>query len=221
MFNLFKRKKKPDGSPKVTLTFSWEAGARKERKSQVLLKEATARKKAGDLDGAIELLREACAEIEESGEQWGIQPFLRLPMYLQAAGRNDEAWRELNLLILRGYPGQIKDANVVMMEHSIVYDKMRLFLQREKKAKAAVKFGVLSYLSWATGLYMQERTEELRDYISRGKVEATIRNLLKKAKKEDLLEQIYDIVEEETEQLPHVDFSRISEKVDKAVTDRS
>lgn len=211
MFNWFKRKKKADAPVEIEITYSTEAPVWEETKAQKLMKAATAKKKAGDLDGAIELLREAYAEMEENGEEWGVNPLLRLPMYLQAAGRNDEAWSEFNELILRRSSGQ--DPKLVTMDLSIIYDKMRLFRQREKKPDDAVIFGVFSYLSWARGLHMQERLDELADHISRKKVEEAILKLLKKAKREELLERICDIVEDDAQSLPHVDFGQLSKKV--------
>lgn len=215
MFNLFRWKKKADTPVKIEITYSTKIPAWEETKSQKLLKEATARKKAGDLDGAIESLREAFSQTGEDGGGYGLKALLRLPMYLQEAGRSDEAWGELNELILRMSSGQ--DKSLAMMDISIIYDKMRLFRQREKKPEGAVIFGIFSYLSWATGLHMQERLEELEDYVSREKLEATILKLLKKAKKGDLLEQICDIVEEETRSLPHSDLNQISKKVNQAL----
>ena len=215
MFNLFRWKKKADTPVKIEITYSTKIPAWEETKSQKLLKEATARKKAGDLDGAIESLREAFSQTGEDGGGYGLTALLRLPMYLQEAGRSDEAWGELNELILRMSSGQ--DKSLAMMDISIIYDKMRLFRQREKKPEGAVIFGIFSYLSWATGLHMQERLEELEDYVSREKLEATILKLLKKAKKGDLLEQICDIVEEETRSLPHSDLNQISKKVNQAL----
>ena len=215
MFNLFKRKKKSDTSLEVSITYSAAAPAWEETKSQKLQKEATARKKSGDLDGAIRSLREAFAETGEDAGAFGIKQLLRLPMYLQEAGRNDEAWGELNALIQRSFSG--KDRSLIMMDLSIIYDKMRLFRQREKKPDHAVILGTFSYLYWAAGLHMQDRLEELEDYISREKLAAAILKLLKKAKREELLEQICDIVEEESQSLPHVDLGQLSKKVNQAL----
>jgi len=213
MFNWF-RKKKPEVAVEVALNYSAEPPAWEETKSQKLLKEATVKKKAGDLDGAIESLRKAYAEMKGNGEEWGVRPLLRLPMYLQEAGRNDEAWGEFNGLIHRRLSGQ--DTSLAMMDQSIIYDKMRLFLQREKKTDYAIRIGILSYLSWATGLCLQERTDELADYLSREKLETAMLKLLKKAKREELLEHICNIVEEETRNLPDSDFNELSKKVNQA-----
>jgi hypothetical protein len=47
-----------------------------------LLKQATDKKKAGDLDSAIVLLREAYDGIGKRSEIYPINTFLRLPAYL-------------------------------------------------------------------------------------------------------------------------------------------
>jgi len=107
-----------------------------------LLKGATAKKKAGDLESAINVLKMAYKAIEKQGGGYTVEVFLRLPMYLQAAGRSDEAWNELARLLKGGYSGQLKSADVLPMEHTLIYDKMRLFLQREGKHDQAVGFGI-------------------------------------------------------------------------------
>jgi len=213
MFNWF-RKKKQDPSIELTINYPTGPTVWEETKSQKLLKEATVKKKAGDLDGAIELLKEAFSQTGEDGGGCGTKELLRLPMYLQEAGRNDEAWGEFNGLIHRRLSGQ--DTSLAMMDQSIIYDKMRLFLQREKKTDYAIRIGILSYLSWATGLCLQERTDELADYLSREKLETAMLKLLKKAKREELLEHICNIVEEETRNLPDSDFNELSKKVNQA-----
>jgi len=179
-----------------------------------LLKEVTAKKKAGDLENAIKLLREAYKEINKSSTVYPVDVFLRLPLYLQEAKRNDEAWREFNLLLTKGYPNQMNNPELIPMDHSIIYDKTRLFLQREGKNELAVRFGILSYLSWAIGLYKQRRNDELKAYIFKENLENTIRKLLKKAKKEDLVERLSTIVEEQIKRLPNIDFGGLTKQID-------
>lgn len=179
-----------------------------------LLKEAIDKRKAGDLENAIKLLREAYKEIGKRSIIYPVDTFLRLPLYLQEAKRNDEAWREFNILLTKGYPSQMNNPELIPMDHSIIYDKIRLFLQREGKSELAVRFGIFSYISWAIGLYRQKRNDELGAYVSRGSFENTIRKLLKKAKKEDLVEKISSIVEEQIKRLPNIDFGELAKGVD-------
>lgn len=81
----------------------------------------------------VDIFRRACVQIQSADTDHGIQVFLRLPCYLQQAGKPDEAWRQFNHLLTNGYPNMQKDERHWLQMKSVVYDKMRLFLQREKK----------------------------------------------------------------------------------------
>ena len=117
-----------------------------EERARELLKEATALFN-DDPDSAIARLREAYTQIAHTDVDYTVATFLRLPMYLQKASRRDEAWREFNRLLTDGYPNMPEgDTNWCYME-SAVYDKMRLFLQREKRLVESVRYGVLSLIS--------------------------------------------------------------------------
>lgn len=183
----------------------------------VLLKEATARKDAGDLSGAIGLLREAYRAIKNIPTIYPVNTFLRLPLYLQQAKRNDEAWREFNSLLTHGYPNQTKSPGLLAMDHAIIYKKMRLFLQREGKSDLAVRFGILSYLSKAIGLHRQRRKDELTEYISRDAIQKTVSKLLKKAGKDSLVEQVVSEVQKRTVALPSFDIAAFTERIDRIV----
>ena len=162
-------------------------------RSSILLKQATAKKKGGDLDAAILLLREAYAEIAQTGAIEKPATFLRLPMYLQEAGRPDEAWGEFNAMLAGHYPLDMRDPAFAPLWQSQIYDKMRLFLQREKKNDKAVFFGVLSYLAYGKWLAYQAATEEFpelrdarkdefREQTSTERIEQAMASLLKKAR---------------------------------------
>lgn len=103
------------------------------------------------------------------------------------------------------------------MEHCQIYDKMRLFLQCEKKFDLAIRFGIWSYISRAVGLHRQKRKAELKDYIDRENIEENIGALLKKAKKLNLKNELADVVEAETKVLPNVDFGKLGRKIDELV----
>ncbi len=141
----------------------------------------------------------------------------RLPLYLQKAGRNDEAWREFNLLLTHGFPNQIKNLEVLPMEHSEIYDKMRLFLQREKKFDVAIRFGVLSYITWAIGLHRQKRKDELKFYVEQNNIEEDLIGVIKKAKKIELKSEIVNVVLTEIENLPNIDLGKLGRKIDRIV----
>ena len=182
-----------------------------------LLKEATEKNDAGDLDNAIMLLKKAYEVISEGSMTYRVDTFLRLPLYLQQAKKNDEAWREFNLLLTKGYPNQMNMPELNPMDHSIIYDKMRLFLQRKGENQLAIRYGVFSYLSWAIGLYRQDRRDELENYISRENFDEILRRLLKKAKKENLTRKIIPIVEGQIKQLPNIDFGDLAKLIDGVV----
>ncbi len=182
-----------------------------------LLRKATVEKEAGNLDEAINLLRRAYEVTKIEGTEFSVETFLRLPMYLQKAGRNDEAWREFNILLTRGYPNQNKDPQLVPMTNSIVYDKMRLFLQRENKNDLAVRFGICSYISWAIGLYRQKRKDELEDYTHEETIEYILEKLLKKAKKIQLKDILFETVKERFLELPNINFAQLSRVVDEII----
>lgn len=88
--------------------------------ARVLLKEATALKRAKRYDEAVAMLRRAYQTPTVCPMM--IQERLRLPMYLQLAGRNDEAWDELNRLNVQ---------YVDQFSQPVIANQMRVFLQKE------------------------------------------------------------------------------------------
>ena len=82
------------------------------------LREASERKDANDFDGAIRLLKRSCEEIKRENVLYPVEAFLRLPSYLQQAGKTREAWQEFNKLLLAGYPNQPKDGGRVMIDRA-------------------------------------------------------------------------------------------------------
>lgn len=184
-----------------------------------LLKKATSLKKENKIDEAIEALREAYKAIEKTKLDYSEDVYLRLPMYLQAAKRNDEAWAEFNKLIV-SLP-QRYSGSVLYMAYSSVYDKMRLFLQREGKHKEAVIQGVLSYLFVALGRYYQARDlpgqkEEIEGANSirdREFIEQRMLPLLKKAGKEDKIRSVVDVLVEEFHDFPKVDRKNVCSRI--------
>jgi|LGVD01.1.fsa_nt_gb hypothetical protein len=172
-----------------------------------LLKNATKRKKTGDYEGGIRLLREAYRKIERGTITYPIDTYLRLPLFLFDAGHRDEAWMEYNRLLIDGIHGD--SANVVPMNRSKVYDKMRLMLQKEGKPEYAVQFGIFSYLSWLQGLHFQKRVAELEELRKRDEISGMLTPLLKKCKQTSKLKQLTEIVLKATNQIPKIDFDMI------------
>ena len=178
-----------------------------------LLRHATELKNRGKINEAIEKLKKTYIAISKTQTVYPIDIFLRLPMYLQQANRNDEAWGELNKLLSIGYPNQMKEKELFPMDHCVVYDKMRLFLQREKRFKESMTYGIFSFLSWGIGLYYQKRKEEFKNYFSAENVTIHIRKLVKKAKALDKKDEIVKVVNESINSLPKIDFNQISNEI--------
>lgn len=119
------------------------------------LKEATALKKRGELNLAIGKLNAAYDEIAKCSVDFTIAVFLRQPLYLQLAGRGDEAWQAFYALIENGYPNMSRLPCVRYMVNSQIYDKMRVAFHIEKKPISSICMGVRSLI------------EHLRSEISR------------------------------------------------------
>jgi hypothetical protein len=180
---------------------------------QKLLKEASQKKRNGDLDGAIALLKAAYKELDRHSWSFPIEVYLRLPLYLHEAGRKDEAWEELNRLTLWVNSKPRYSPEVTPMELSAIWDKMRLVLQREGKNDYALQFAVWSYLSWAVGLYIQKREGELKAYKAKTNIEKTLKTSLRKTGKEFLTDRLVKVISDSLNNLPVVDYKKIAETV--------
>jgi len=62
-----------------------------------------------------------------------VKDLLRLPMYLQLAGKNDEGWKILNELNLK---------HTDVFSQPEIANQTRIFLQKEKKFRHAILFGI-------------------------------------------------------------------------------
>lgn len=130
-------------------------------KAEAALKRATALKKKGRMDEAIAALRDFRRHAERGEASFGIESYVRLPLYLQAAGRREEAWEEFYRLVNKGYPHQLDDEGCRCKERSTVYDKMRLFLQRDGHKRLAVYFDVMCLASRLRGMSLHGEHEQL------------------------------------------------------------
>ncbi len=170
------------------------------------------------MDEAISLLHAAYKAISKGDIDYGVNTFLRLPLYLQEAKKPEEAWKEFNNLLAKGFVNQLNNPDLVPMYNSEIYDKMRLFLQREGRNSEAEKYGVFSHFSCATGLFLQKRTSEFKDLISAKTLEDKVLKLLKKAKKPNLSEQISSLIKHEVKNIPNIDYGTLSKKIDKVIS---
>ena len=178
-----------------------------------LLKEATTKKKSRDINGAIKALRDSYKILNENSMLYPIQTYLRLPLYLQEAGRSDEAWNEFNQLIMWVNTKPRYSPEVTPMDLSIIWDKMRLHLQREGKNDYAVQFAVWSYVAWAVGLYMQKREDELEAYKAEINIQKALETCLRKANKEFLTDRLVKVILDSLNNLPIVDYKEIAKTV--------
>jgi hypothetical protein len=94
-----------------------------------LLKQATALKKELKYQQACDKLREAYAA--GGAENLMTKDRLRLPMYLQLAGKSDEGWAILNDMSL---------AHLDVFSQAEIADQMRVFLEKEGKLDKALVF---------------------------------------------------------------------------------
>ncbi len=118
---------------------------------QKWLTKAVEHKKNKDLDQAIECLDKAyiiCAGYELDTV---FEHYLRLPMYLQAAGRGDEGWGKLNQLNIGVCPyrgdGPTGSERDIRKARS-VYECMRKFLDKEKRYKDSIVHRVVASYLW-------------------------------------------------------------------------
>jgi len=91
--------------------------------------------KDADLNAAIACLAEAQPLRPTVPTEYGVLEYLRLPLFLQKAGRMPEAMIEFGKLLK-----QFDRAH----DLEVIYDKLRLAHQREKLHDRAVKYGALT-----------------------------------------------------------------------------
>lgn len=160
------------------------------RKAEVSLKRATAFKNAGKLPEAIDELRAFRRHAEKGKVSFPVESYLRLPLYLQSAGRREEAWKEFYRLLEEGYPNQINVEGCIWAERSTVYDKMRLFLQRDEQPRLAFYFGTLSLASSLRGRWLFTEPDlsdlsKLRDVLPEKEYRDAVRSEKKRAADEN------------------------------------
>lgn len=114
------------------------------------LQGATKLKEKKDFEGACDYVKMALNKSMELKEPEPITTWLRLAMYLQKAGKNEDGWQLLVNLLENGHPQRSyfyqHDLFNQLCEIGEINAKMCLFLQREKKYDAALIYGVKSFL---------------------------------------------------------------------------
>jgi len=115
-------------------------------KADALMREATAHKEEGRWDKAISNLRKAYAILgEDIHINYPLETALRLPLYLQQAGRYEEAQQEFQRLLssvderaATAFSHQPKavQREFAQQNREKILDKMRLAEKREQKRRA-------------------------------------------------------------------------------------
>ena len=176
-----------------------------------LMKLATQAKARQDWPEAVRVLHRAYAAMDRSGMGWGVEPFLRLPQFLHAAGKPAEALAEYERLLATR--AQAEAAEIRPMMESQVYDKMRLLHTREAALIPAIRCAALAHVRWAYGLFLQKRSAELAESTAAGG-EATIRPLLKKLKREAIVAKVCEAVSHECAGFPKRSDEQLLARID-------
>lgn len=137
------------------------------------LKKASELAKSGSLDAAIKALESAELAMSQGEVDYSPAVLCRLPMYLQEAGRGQEAVDKLIDLLGR-YPSAwgkpLRRDQVGMFQGHIesqrgtVYDKLRLVLQREQRYLEAIPYAILAEtyrprIDWRIYKYLAKKWE--------------------------------------------------------------
>ncbi len=170
-----------------------------------LLKQASAYSVEGSWDDAIDTVKKAYSEIAQGRTGYSIGIYLRLPSYLHKAGKRDEAWKELNRLLM-------KYSDNIYLEKSSIYNKMKGLLQQENKFNLAIRFGIFAFISKAIDLSLQHRTREICR--SKDDISQMLHPLLKKAKKEYLSNKLIDLIHPVMKNPPTIQLHEISKQID-------
>lgn len=126
-----------------------------------LLKMATKEKQSGNYEQACIYLKQAYTTMDQSPVWYPVETYLRLPSYLQMAGKPKEAWEAFEQLIKVGYPHQPTAPGLKAFDLNHIFDKMRLFLQREKQWQEAAIYGICAFIMKREAYKKQGREKEI------------------------------------------------------------
>jgi len=183
-----------------------------------VLKVATQYAKKQEYDTAIQILRGAFDEMARRGDPYELDARLRLPRYLQKAGRNDEAWGELNKLT-HEFGFKVGDPYFNFFR---IHDAMRIFLQREKKFDWAVCHAAWSHLDHIMALSGDPySSDKLREFCSMSFITQKMRPHLKKAKAESLSSEVCGIIKKHAEKLRKADAAYMVKEIGDLLRERN
>lgn len=191
----------------------FDAGPGGEPDAYQLAKSSVQAKRAGNLNHAIDLLRQAISRQEHEDIAGFVFDWrIRLAMYLQAADRGEEGWQEL--IALKQFVVEEVNPGTGSLMLSNVEDKMRLFRQREGRHTDAIEHSIWSLMHWAYGLHVLDRIHELDDYRQPATIQKAITSVLRKAGKLDVASQVVELVARHMNSLPEFDPDEVNKKLD-------
>jgi hypothetical protein len=193
----------------------------KDSRADEWLKEAVQRKDADDLEGAIKLLVRAYEEIKRANALYPVETYLRLPLYLQQAGRSRESWQEFNKVLFHGYSNQPKDPVGLAQDRAKVLEKMQLFLDRDRKSEVGSVYKVFSQVLEAVGFYRDDKKREARTRLNRTTCQELVAALRKYTGNLGPLEEMRTIIIEELTAWPELEFDRLGNRLEAAFAAQS
>ncbi|MBL8799674.1 MAG: hypothetical protein JNM56_37675 [Planctomycetia bacterium] len=192
--------------------------APKENRADEWLKEASELKEQDNHEAAIKLLRRAYEEIRRENAMFPVDAFLKLPIYLQNAGKMKDAWVEFTNLLFRGYPNQPRHGAPLFHDRAKIMDTMRLFLDHERRADVADVYGILGTVCKGVALHKEDRKKELRAFLNKSTCEEYVAELKKYPGNLGPLQPIHTAVIEELSRFPDVDYDRLGDRIDRGLT---
>lgn len=184
-----------------------------------LLKQATQEKKNNQIEKAIVTLKKAYETIIEMDlGEYPVETYLRLPLYLDEAGKHDEAWKEFNNL-LANYIKKIDFSSI-----SAVHDKMRLTLYRRGDIKEALRNGVLSYLYKLIGIYKLSKcgTWKVDPYLNKIKkenIQSDVNKISNKIKDKNINQELFQLIQNHIKTIPMIDFNKVNQDINDILKD--
>lgn len=151
-----------------------------------------------DFKAAAKLQRKSIELAEQNKLELRPTDYIRLARHLQASGNNDEGWKVFNESKILQY--------TEIHEKIEIFNAMRIFLEREKKYKLAVQYGIAFYLFGVESdrVWIKEQAKENKKLMS---------DFEKNAKPDDWEAEHIDSMVKMLED----DENRLSDKIDKSV----
>jgi hypothetical protein len=186
-------------------------------KAEDLLEQAARCKDNGEMESAIQLLRQAHDQLRMDNRAFPVETYLLLPFYLQQAGRKQEAWEALKHFLFRGYPHQTNDRTLLAKDRAKILDKMRIFLESDNHPEKAEVYEAFSMVFKGIGLYRDNRTRELKVWFDKEHCTEYLHGLKRYKGNLGRAQELHTILVEEIGQYPDLDFERMGQRVEEAL----